>query len=153
MNGSPWRDDQIAELRRLWKQGLTGSEIAQSLGMSRGAVIGKLNRLGLIGDMSKSERLKRLKRAAIGLRKFWASMSPKQKQKYLRRLSTLTRSWWRSASPQEQQARNAKVAAGYRQWRDSLTEEQRAVHNQKRNHKARLARSMSAFRGKPDITN
>jgi hypothetical protein len=136
MNGRPWRDDQIAELRRLWERGLTGSEIAQSLGMSRGAVIGKLNRLGLIGNMPKTERLKRVRRAAsIGLKKFWTSMSPEQKQKYLRRLSIITRSWRRSATPQEQQTRNAKVAAGYWRWRDSLNKKQRTAHIQKRSVK------------------
>jgi hypothetical protein len=41
MNGKPWQHDQISELRRLWKEGLTGSDIAQTLGMSRSAVIGK----------------------------------------------------------------------------------------------------------------
>lgn len=132
MNGKPWQPDKISELRRLWKKGLTGSEIAQSLGVSRSAVIGKLNRLGLIGDMPESERLERVKRTASrALKKFWATMSPEEKQKHVHRLSNITRSWWRSASSQEQQARNAKAAAGYRRWWDSLTEQQRAAHNRK----------------------
>jgi hypothetical protein len=132
MNGKPWQCDKIFELRRLWKEGLTGSEIAQTLGMSRSAVIGKLNRLGLIGDMPESERLKRVNRTAgIALRRFWATMSPEERQTRARRLSNTARSWWRSASPQEQQARNAKAAVGYRRWWDSLTEQQRAAHNRK----------------------
>jgi hypothetical protein len=101
--------------------------------MTRGAVIGKLDRLGLIGDMPEAERSTRIKRnAGIALKKFWASMSPEEKQKHVRRLSNNSRSWWRSASPQEQQARNAKVAAGYRRWRNSLTKEQRAATAAKR---------------------
>ena len=128
MNGKPWRHEQISELRRLWKQGLTGSEIAKSIRMSRGAVMGKLDRLGLIGDMTETERATRVKRTAgIALKKFWASMSPEEKQKHVRRISNNSRAWWRSASPQKQQARNAKVAVGYRRWWNSLTKEQRAA--------------------------
>jgi GcrA cell cycle regulator len=43
-----WTDERIALLKKLWRDGLTGSQIAKRLGyVTRSAVIGKANRLGL----------------------------------------------------------------------------------------------------------
>lgn len=43
-----WTDERIGDLRRMWDEGLTASQIAESLGgVSRNAVIGKAHRLGL----------------------------------------------------------------------------------------------------------
>lgn len=43
-----WNDERVAELRRLWAEGLSCSVIASRLGhTSRNAVIGKASRLGL----------------------------------------------------------------------------------------------------------
>ncbi len=43
-----WTDERIEQLRRLWEQGNTASQIAEELGgVSRNAVIGKAHRLGL----------------------------------------------------------------------------------------------------------
>ncbi|MEM7694924.1 MAG: GcrA family cell cycle regulator [Pseudomonadota bacterium] len=45
-----WTDERIDELRKLWAEGLSASQIATSLGgVSRNAVIGKIHRLGLSG--------------------------------------------------------------------------------------------------------
>ncbi len=46
---SRWTEERLAELRRLWvEETLSSSEIAQRMGISRGTVMGKINRLGLL---------------------------------------------------------------------------------------------------------
>ncbi len=46
---TPWTEERLAELRRLWvEETLSSSEIAQRMGISRGTVMGKINRLGLL---------------------------------------------------------------------------------------------------------
>jgi GcrA cell cycle regulator len=42
-----WTDDRVERLKALWKNGATGSEIANELGVSRNAVLGKVFRLGM----------------------------------------------------------------------------------------------------------
>jgi GcrA cell cycle regulator len=43
-----WTDERIDQLKRMWEQGMTASQIAEELGgVSRNAVIGKAHRLGL----------------------------------------------------------------------------------------------------------
>ena len=43
-----WTDERIAQLKTMWEQGMTASQIAEELGgVSRNAVIGKAHRLGL----------------------------------------------------------------------------------------------------------
>ena len=45
-----WTDERVDTLTRLWRDGLSASQIARSLGgVSRNAVIGKVHRLGLSG--------------------------------------------------------------------------------------------------------
>lgn len=55
-----WTDERIAQLKKLWEEGKSASQIAEILGdgMSRNAVIGKAHRLGL------SSRPSPLKQAA-----------------------------------------------------------------------------------------
>lgn len=42
-----WTDARVARLTELWREGLSASVVAQRLGVSRNAVIGKVHRLGL----------------------------------------------------------------------------------------------------------
>lgn len=45
-----WTDDRVDTLTRLWRDGLSASQIARDLGgVTRNAVIGKVHRLGLSG--------------------------------------------------------------------------------------------------------
>ena len=41
-----WTDKKITQLKELWKKGTIAEEIAEGLGTSKGAVIGKASRLG-----------------------------------------------------------------------------------------------------------
>jgi GcrA cell cycle regulator len=47
INREPWTSDRIELLKRCFGAGLTCSEIAREIGVTRNAVIGKMNRLGL----------------------------------------------------------------------------------------------------------
>jgi len=45
-----WNDERIALLTRLWREGMSASQVARQLGnVSRSAVIGKVHRLGIAG--------------------------------------------------------------------------------------------------------
>ena len=45
-----WTDERVDALTKLWKDGLSASQIARSLGgVTRNAVIGKVHRMGLSG--------------------------------------------------------------------------------------------------------
>jgi len=55
-----WTDDRVEQLKNLWTEGLSASQIARALGgVTRNAVISKVHRLGLAGRAtpSRSERL------------------------------------------------------------------------------------------------
>lgn len=48
--GNTWTDERVEQLRKLWGDGLSASQIATEIGgVSRNAVIGKVHRLGLSG--------------------------------------------------------------------------------------------------------
>ena len=57
-----WTEDRVQTLTRLWRDGLSASQIARALagGVTRNAVIGKVHRLGLSG------RARQRVRAATG---------------------------------------------------------------------------------------
>lgn len=45
-----WTDERVEQLKSLWTEGLSASQIARALGgVTRNAVIGKVHRLGLAG--------------------------------------------------------------------------------------------------------
>ena len=59
MTQANWSDDRVEQLKSLWTEGLSASQIARALGgVTRNAVIGKVHRLGLAGraSPSRSER-------------------------------------------------------------------------------------------------
>ncbi|MGB3720297.1 MAG: GcrA cell cycle regulator [Proteobacteria bacterium] len=50
-----WTDERVEQLKRLWAEGLSASQIASRLGgVTRNAVIGKIHRLGLSGRATTS---------------------------------------------------------------------------------------------------
>src|SRR5262245_53168880 len=58
-----WTQERLDLLRGLWDEGLSGSQIAFRMGLSRSAVLGKVNRIGLPPRrdkvLSPEERLQR----------------------------------------------------------------------------------------------
>ena len=50
-----WTDERVEQLKKLWSEGLSASQIATKLGeVTRNAVIGKVHRLGLAGRATVS---------------------------------------------------------------------------------------------------
>lgn len=47
-----WTNEQVKELKKLWKKGLSTGEIGRALGISKNAVVGKAHRLDLAGRPS-----------------------------------------------------------------------------------------------------
>ena len=52
-----WTDAQETLLREMWAEGATTSTIANTLGTTRNAVSGKIDRMGLPGRQTKARRL------------------------------------------------------------------------------------------------
>ena len=52
-----WTEGRIKKLKFMWRAGKSGSKIADALGITRSAVLGKLHRLGL--KLTPAENLKR----------------------------------------------------------------------------------------------
>src|SRR5262249_56138276 len=46
-NGATWNPERVEQLKRCFHAGLTCSQIAREIGVTRNAVIGKMTRLGL----------------------------------------------------------------------------------------------------------
>ena len=45
--GNVWTEERLEELKKLWAQGLSISQIGEALGVSRNAIAGKAHRMGL----------------------------------------------------------------------------------------------------------
>jgi GcrA cell cycle regulator len=62
-----WDDERIEQLKKLWNEGLSASQIATELGgVTRNAVIGKVHRLGLSGRAkSKVSSVARQRKAVV----------------------------------------------------------------------------------------
>jgi len=55
-----WTDERVEQLKTLWAEGLSASQIAKKIGgVTRNAVIGKVHRLGLSGRAAPSRPLSR----------------------------------------------------------------------------------------------
>tara|TARA_B100000678_G_scaffold291630_1_gene310060 strand:- start:2738 stop:3265 length:528 start_codon:yes stop_codon:yes gene_type:complete len=60
-----WTDERVEQLKKLWTEGHSASQIATQLGgVTRNAVIGKVHRLGLSGRATPSRPVKRPPRLA-----------------------------------------------------------------------------------------
>ena len=54
-----WTESKVKKLTKLWEKNISAREIAEKLGdgISRNAVIGKANRLGLTKDLTPKQEL------------------------------------------------------------------------------------------------
>jgi len=76
-----WTDERIEQLRKLWADGLSASQIATTLGgVSRNAVIGKIHRLGLSGRVKTGRPVARRNAGAAAASAPRAGAAPKQSQ-------------------------------------------------------------------------
>ena len=57
-----WTPDRIAELEKLWAEGLSTAEIGRRLGVSKNAVVGKAHRMKLPGRQSPIDAKRRASR-------------------------------------------------------------------------------------------
>jgi hypothetical protein len=67
---TPWPADRVARLRLLWRRGLSTAEIGRLLGVSKNAVVGKIDRLEL---SPPSAELQARKRRHAGRPPFWSA--------------------------------------------------------------------------------
>ena len=66
---STWTDERVEQLKKLWAEGLSASQIAERLGgITRNSVIGKVHRLGL-APRAKKVAVANFKRAIRNARK------------------------------------------------------------------------------------
>lgn len=59
-----WNDERTAQLRRMWADGRTASEIGRRLGCTKSAVLGKAHRIGLPQRNARSKTEKQIANAA-----------------------------------------------------------------------------------------
>ena len=63
--GNVWTDERLDELKKLWAEGLSISQIGEALGVSRNAIAGKAHRMGLPKRPSPISKSKTEKAASI----------------------------------------------------------------------------------------
>lgn len=72
-----WTDERVAELKRLWQDGQTATQIGKIFGCTRNAVLGKLHRL------NGAARRNGLKRGQTGKPRIWRPVPKKKPPKPL----------------------------------------------------------------------
>ena len=84
-----WTDERVENLKKLWQEGLSASQIAGRLGgVTRNAVIGKVHRLGLAGRATNSRpKMHRPRRPAAATQK----RLPSGKQRFAQQGNTALR--------------------------------------------------------------
>lgn len=76
---SPWTEERVTELRKLWREGWSASQIAAQLKVTRNAVIGKVHRLDLRRDKTTQNRPRMSKAAKACYRKLTQKPAPKDR--------------------------------------------------------------------------
>lgn len=76
-NGTYWTPTMVKRLKQMHAKGMTGTEIADRLGVSRGSVLGKLNRMLKKGEVAKRPPKPRLTKPSA------KKATPKQPEKVI----------------------------------------------------------------------
>lgn len=87
----PWPQDMLDTAIRLWKDGMSGTEVGQIIGKSRNAVLGKMHRLGLCDGKKPAGR-----RVVVAARKARAEKVEKPKAAKSKAQKKLKRPNWRT---------------------------------------------------------
>jgi GcrA cell cycle regulator len=83
---STWNTDRIEQLKRCFDAGLTCSQIAREIGVTRNAVIGKMNRMGLSRprDVLAAQMRRAAKLARAKPQRNWRRLTVVAQRKMLR---------------------------------------------------------------------
>jgi GcrA cell cycle regulator len=115
-----WTDERVENLKKLWQEGLSASQIAGRLGgVTRNAVIGKVHRLGLSGRATTS-RMKSLRprRPAASTQK-----RPQPKNRFAQQGNSALRALYQGdAEPYQPPAEEVVIPLEQRKYITTLTE-------------------------------
>lgn len=79
MTQANWTDERVEQLKTLWTEGLSASQIARTIGgVTRNAVIGKVHRLGLTGRVAPAQPEHPRQPAAVQQRPAVAAAHPEE---------------------------------------------------------------------------
>lgn len=79
-----WSRERIEQLKHCFHAGLTCSQIAREIGVTRNAVIGKMNRMGLSQPRERRQTQRTAKPARAGSKTRWRPFSVIDQHKLLR---------------------------------------------------------------------
>nr|WP_294552313.1 GcrA family cell cycle regulator [uncultured Rhodopila sp.] len=102
---TPWNEDRVGTLRRLWHEGHTTAEIGRRLRVSKNAIVGKAHRLDLEARPDPIRRSGRTKQRPD------PSLPPVAKAPGIRRLAAASVATCAPARPKETKPAAARAAA------------------------------------------
>jgi GcrA cell cycle regulator len=106
-----WNDERIAELKKLWDEGLSASAIGERLGISKNAVVGKAHRLKL---PSRPSPIKRGSSSSSKPRRARKVATAPRRSAALARADTVRHESPATRSPRSEPSRRPPMSRSYR---------------------------------------